>query len=177
MADSSVSYTQISSITATEFNKGFSAIQATIAAEKDYYTHENSDAVSLANTKSKLYAQFSNCAQNGVLYKITYNNRLAVISGGLIDTDNYLEERVGFVYPDENGSLAYQYSDAFLSKTDPGLKTFLGTINCVGVKTFCNTNRKLYTHKTALAAKDYCVHTLTEQGMGNSSVVLYQTYY
>jgi len=177
MADSTVTYTQITSISPIEFNKGFSSIQATISAEKDYYTHEGSDSISLTSTKSKLYSQISECAQKGVLYKITYNDRLAVISGGLIDSDNFLEERVGFVYPDENGSLAYQYSDDFLSKTDPGLKTFLSTINCVGVKTFCNTNRKLYTHKTLLASKDYCVHTLTEKSMGDSSVVVYQTYY
>lgn len=173
MADPAVVYTRLDRITADQFNTGFNALQATIEAEKEYYT---TDAYSLAKVKNLLYDQFNIAASSGVIYKIEYNGRLAVICGSIID-GNYLEDRVGFVYPDAEGSLAYQYSDNFLSNTEPGMKAFLPTVNCVGIKTYCNNNRNLYSHKIALAAKSYCEHTLTEELAGeNGAVMMYQRY-
>ena len=173
MADPAVVYTRLDRITADQFNTGFNALQATIEAEKDYYSTE---AYSLAKVKNLLYDQFNIAATSGIIYKVEYNGRLAVICGSLID-ENYLEDKVGFVYPDAEGSLAYQYSDTFLTGTESGMKTFLPTVNCIGIKTYCNSNRNLYSHKTTLATKSYCEHTLTEEPAGeNGAVMMYQRY-
>lgn len=173
MADPAVVYTRLDRITADQFNTGFNALQATIEVEKEYY---GTDAYSLAKVKNLLYDQFNIAATSGIIYKVEYNGRLAVICGSLVK-GTYLEDKVGFVYPDAEGSLAYQYSDNFLSNTETGMKAFLPTVDCVGIKTYCNNNRNLYSHKTALATKSYCQHTLTEEPAGkNGAVMMYQRY-
>lgn len=173
MADPAVTITQIDRISAADFNTGFNAIQSTISTEKQYYDDSGD---SLAKTKNKLYNQFNNCAINGLLYKLTYGDRVAVISGGIVD-GTYLQERVGFVYPDANDSLAYQYSDDFLTKSELAMKSFLSTINCVGTKTYCHSSRNLYSHKTTLASASYSQHTLSfSPADDNGGVTVYQTY-
>jgi hypothetical protein len=173
MASSTSVIEVIDRITAEEFNTGFNAIRDTIETEKRYYAND----VAITKLKNDMFMAYTKLSlEGGVLFKLLYNDNLAIISGGKI-SENYLDGWLGFVYPDANNSLAYQYSEDFLTSSELAMKAFLPTIGCIGLKTSCNTNRKLYQHKVSLASQSYAQHTLTTDAVDeNGSLTVYQTY-
>lgn len=173
MASPTVVYERIYRVTPEEFNLGFNTIRDTIDVERAYY---DSTSQSLAETKSKLFALFVKYLCTGVGYRILYEGRLAVVTAGRVE-GKYFRAIPGFVMPDENGSQAYHYDDAFLEPAQYGMKEFLPTIGCVGIKGRCNINRAMYSHRIALAAKPYAQHTLVTTPVGEEGDLTFtQTY-